>query len=260
MTITSTRINLVTPNITSSRIELPLTSSTPSYEEELPKKDPFKIDIPGELKDEAGLDIGSLLIRAKNRDDDALNKLLECFKNFIIGSACIQCPRRPLEQEEVIRAAESGLSNAILKYNPAIHDNPYGYIIISIRNAMTDYHRGESRVRKLFVTGKSVHELDREDPHAEDLNRCNRSDDYEEFKKLLENHNIKYVLDSKRRTIIELTYGVDLGSNKSCEIKSNEEIAGMFDMTLEALRKYRVRAIEKLIELAKTLGFIKEVC
>lgn len=206
---------------------------------------------------------GELLIKAKNGDEEASTKLLNTFKEYIVAKARIikSQSHKWLSHEEIESDGMLGLVKAILKYDPAIHRNPYQYTLAAIRNTMIDYVKLESPVHQPFsaqLTGKNGDDRIPEgmiaDPYAEDLNKSINSPDIEDLRILLQSNQAKKILsDSRKRTVLELSLGIDLGSNPTCKKEHYEEIAKIIGTSLGNTYMIRTRVIRELQALAKIL-------
>ncbi len=208
---------------------------------------------------------GELLIKAKNGDEEASIELLNTFKGYIVAKARIikSQSHKWLSHEEIESDGMLGLVKAILKYDPAVHHNPYQYTLAAIRNRMIDYVKLESPVHQPFsaqLTGKDGDDRIPEgmiaDPYAEDLNRDKEinSPDMEDLRTLLQSNPAKRILSNPRkRIVLELSLGIDLGSNPTCKKVHYEEIAKILGTSVGNTYMIRTRVIRELQTLAKKL-------
>ena len=201
------------------------------------------------------LNIRTLLIRAKSRNEEASRELLEHFKDFISTSARLVSWKsyRWLSQDELESEGKYGLVKAILHYDPLIHHSPRNYVIACIRNTMKDYVKKEAPVHVPFsaVLSKNNNELRLEqivpDPYAEDLNECTHLPNIEDLRELLKRDDVKKIFRNFRnRRIIELIYSVHLGSNPNKLKLLPKEIASILGISEGHLFMIKSRVLKKL--------------
>lgn len=196
--------------------------------------------------------VGSLLIRTRKGDEKASIELLEHFQNDIrINAAHIYCKTyRWLSKEELNSEGLFGLVKAITEYNPTTHSNPDAYVKACIRNTMIDYTK--KKVAKPFSSitlGEMLPEQ-----YTENVNKYENAPSMENLRELLENNNAKAIFNNPiKKKIIELSFGVDLGSNPTNKKADGSKIAEMLNISLGNFYMIKSRILRKLRNLANTM-------
>ena len=212
--------------------------------------------------------IETLLLRAKKKDEDAENRLCEYFKGYIRKTAAITCSQslKWLSFEELESEGLYGLTKAISRFDPKRHHSPELYVKACIRNTMRDYVKGESPVHTPFsslLTNKDHDRLTLEklisDPEGEDLNSSEPyidiKDDVEDLRVLLKTNQAQEILNTEaKKTIIELTFGTNLGTNEFSETAPSDEIARKLNMKLDNFYMTKARLLQRLKTLAQTMS------
>ena len=232
-------------------------------------------------------EIRELLIKAKNGDKEASQNLYDQFKDFISYIAKTTCYRNSkwLSFDELTSEGEYGIVKAIQKFNPEVHHSPFNFVRSCISNAIKDYikcnfsvhtpfsavcidrNRSSFSIRGSLVRNRgslvrnkssfSPEELAL-DPDSENLNKDIPSLEREHMEKLIEflkNDAVKNVLsDHRKRTILELSYGIDLGSNPDRKILPCKEIADILEINVGSVYMTKTRTIRELKRLAKQIA------
>lgn len=202
----------------------------------------------------------TLLIRARSGDKKAQEELVNYFKTYIDGRAGFTCKQSSkwLSKGELESEGNYRIARMIANYDPLIHYSPYAYLVMSIKNGMRDYVKGEAPVHMPISSvppsrnGDHLKPETLKDPYSEDLNKVTYLPDTEDLQELLNSPEAKHILNNtEKRMLLELSFGIDLGSNRNHDEKSLEEIAKLLEITIGSVYMRKSRLIKELRALAK---------